>query len=130
MAKTKTKAKAKKPATAKAPAKAKAKTPAKAKKVTIAFTPIEDRVLVRPAAAETVSASGIVLPDSAQEKPLRGVIVAVGPGRLAKNGARLEMPVSVGEQVVYGKYSGSEIQFEGQEYKILRADEILATING
>jgi chaperonin GroES len=124
MAKTKTKTKAK------APAKAKAKTPAKTKKVKIAFTPIEDRVLVLPAAAETVSASGIVLPDSAQEKPLRGEVVAVGPGRLSKDGARLEMPVAVGEQVVYGKYSGSEIQFEGQEYKILRADEILATING
>ena len=136
MAKTKTKVKAKKPATTKAPAKAKkpvkakAKSPAKAKKVTIAFTPIEDRVLVLPAAAETVSASGIVLPDSAQEKPLRGVIVAVGPGRVAKNGARLEMPVSVGEQVVYGKYSGSEIQFEGQEYKLPRAPALLATING
>lgn len=122
MAKTKTKAKK--------PAKAAAKKPAKAKKMKIAFTPIEDRVLVRPAAAETVSASGIVLPDSAQEKPLRGEIVAVGPGRLAKSGARLEMPVAVGDQVVYGKYSGNEIQFEGEEYKILRADEILATING
>jgi len=118
MAKTKTKA------------KAKTKAKIKPKKMTIAFTPIEDRVLVLPASAETVSASGIVLPDSAQEKPLRGVIVAVGPGRLAKSGARLEMPVAVGDQVVYGKYSGNEIQFEGEEYKILRADEILATING
>jgi len=87
-------------------------------------------VLVRPAAAETVSASGIVLPDSAQEKPLRGEVIAVGPGRVATNGSRLEMPVAVGDQVVYGKYSGNEIQFQGDDFKILRADEILATING
>jgi len=114
---------------AKTKTKSKAKAKPKAKMMKIAFTPIEDRVLVRPAAAETVSASGIVLPDSAQEKPLRGEIVAVGPGRLAKSGTRLKMPVAVGNQVVYGKYSGNEIQFEGEEYKILRADEILATIN-
>ncbi|MGB0954238.1 MAG: co-chaperone GroES [Planctomycetota bacterium] len=103
---------------------------AKTKKMKIAFTPIEDRVLVRPAAAETVSASGIVLPDSAQEAPLRGEIVAVGPGKMAKSGARMELPVSVGDLVVYGPYSGNEIQFEGEDYKILRADEILAKIEG
>jgi len=111
-------------------AKTKTKVKAQAKKMKLAFTPIEDRVLVRPAAAETVSASGIVLPDSAQEKPLRGEVIAVGPGKIAKNGARMEMPVTVGDQVVYGKYSGNEIQFEGEDYKILRADEILATLNG
>ncbi len=138
MAKTKTKVKAKAPA--KAPAKAKVKTPAAApakakatgvaKKVNFGFRPIEDRVLVRPAAAETVSKSGILLPSSAQEAPLRGVIVAVGPGRIAKNGVRMEMPVAIADEVVYGKYSGSEIQFGGEDYKILRADEILAIING
>jgi len=96
----------------------------------IAFTPIEDRVLVRPAVAETVSASGIVLPDSAQEAPMRGDVVAIGAGRLGKDGKRLELPVAVGDVVVYGKYSGNEIEFEGQDYKILRADEILAKIQG
>ncbi len=100
----------------------------KSKKMKIAFTPIEDRVLVRPAEAETVSASGIVLPDSAQEAPLRGEVIAVGPGRLNKDGERMEMPVAVGDQVVYGKYSGNEIEFDGDDYKILRADEILAKI--
>jgi len=95
------------------------------------FTPIEDRVLLRPAQAETVRASGIVLPDAATEKPLRGEILAVGPGRPAKGSAdRLEMPVSVGDQVVYGRYSGSDIKIDGEEYKILRADEILARIEG
>ena len=96
----------------------------------IAFTPIEDRVLVRPAVAETVSASGILLPDSAQEAPMRGDVVAIGAGRLSKDGKRLELPVAVGDVVVYGKYSGNEIEFEGQDYKILRADEILAKIQG
>lgn len=101
---------------------------AKTKKNKLAFTPIEDRVLVRPAVAETVSASGIVLPDSAQEAPLRGEILAVGPGRRAQDGSRLEMPVAIGDQVVYGKYSGNEIRIDGEDYKILRAEEILATI--
>ena len=100
----------------------------KKKSAKLGFAPIEDRVLVRPAAAETVSASGIVLPDSAQEKPMRGEVVAAGPGRLGPDGARLPMPVAAGETVVYGRYSGTEIQFDGEEYKILRADEILAKI--
>lgn len=98
------------------------------KKTKIAFTPIADRVLVRPAEAETVSASGIVLPGSAQEKPMRGEVLAVGKGRAAADGRLLEMPVSTGDMVVYGKYSGSDIKFEGEDYKILRADEILAVI--
>ncbi|MFK5956775.1 MAG: co-chaperone GroES [Planctomycetota bacterium] len=103
---------------------------AKTAKKKIAFTPIEDRVLVRPAVAETVSASGIVLPDSAQEAPMRGDVVAIGAGRLDKDGKRMELSVAVGDVVVYGKYSGNEIEFEGQDYKILRADEILAKIQG
>ena len=98
------------------------------KQTKIAFTPIADRVLVRPADAETVRASGIVLPDSAQEKPMRGVVVAAGPGRTDADGKRLPMPVAAGNQVVYGKYAGNDIKFDGQEYKILRADEILALI--
>jgi len=98
------------------------------KKTKIAFTPIEDRVLIRPADAETVSASGIVLPDTAQEKPMRGEVVSAGPGRIGKDGQRLPMPVKSGDQVVYGKYAGNAIKFDGEEYKILRADEILALI--
>lgn len=101
---------------------------AKTAKKKIAFTPIEDRVLVRPTKAETMSASGILLPDSAQEAPLSGDVVAIGAGRLSKDGKRLELPVAIGDVVVYGKYSGNEIEFEGQDYKILRADEILAKI--
>ena len=99
----------------------------KSKKV--AFTPIEDRVLIRPLEAESVTAGGIVLPDAAQEKPQRGAVLAAGPGRLGKDGKRLEMPVSPGDEVIYGKYSDNEIEFEGEEFKILRADEILAKVN-
>ncbi|KAA3613436.1 MAG: co-chaperone GroES [Planctomycetota bacterium] len=96
----------------------------------VAFTPIEDRVLIRPLEAETVSAGGIVLPDSAQEKPMQGEVSAVGPGRQAKDGKRLEMPVAKGDVVIYGKYAGNEIQLDGVDYKVLRADEILAKIDG
>ncbi len=102
---------------------------AKTKKTTkIAFQPLEDRVLVRPAEPETVSASGIVLPDQAQEKPQRGTVVAAGPGRVDRKGELRPMPVAVGDEVVYGKYAGHEIEIDGQEYKILRADELLAKI--
>jgi chaperonin GroES len=94
----------------------------------VAFTPIEDRVLIRPLDAESVSSGGIVLPDSAQEKPQRGEVLATGPGRMGKNGKRQEMPVAAGDQVIYGKYAGNEIEFEGEDYKILRAEEILAKV--
>lgn len=94
----------------------------------IAFHPLEDRVLVRPLEAETVSAGGIVLPDTAQEKPMRGEIVAAGPGKLGKDGNRVPMPVAIGDHVIYGKYAGHDIKFDGDEYKVLRAEELLAKI--
>lgn len=99
-----------------------------AKTAKIAFTPIEDRVLVQPSAAETTSDSGIVLPDSAQEQPNRGTVVAAGPGRRMKDGKRAEMPVAKGDEVVFGPYAGTKVELNGTEYKILRADEILAKI--
>lgn len=102
---------------------------AKKKSAKIAFTPIEDRLLIQPAATETVSAGGIVLPDSAsKEAPTRGTIVAAGPGRLGRDGKRMDMPVAAGDEVIYGKYAGSNVEFEGTEYKVLRADEVLAKI--
>jgi chaperonin GroES len=85
-------------------------------------------VLVRPLEAESVSSGGIVLPDTAQEKPMRGEVVAAGPGRLGKDGQRLPVPVRAGDQVIYGKYAGNDVKFDGDEYKVLRADEILAKI--
>jgi chaperonin GroES len=101
---------------------------AKKKSAKIAFTPIEDRLLVAPAEGETVSAGGIVLPDSAKEAPTRGTVVAAGPGRLNRSGKRVEMPVAPGDEVIYGKYAGSSVEIDGTEFKVLRADEILAKI--
>jgi chaperonin GroES len=99
-----------------------------AKTAKLAFTPIEDRVLIEPMSAETTSASGIVLPDSAQEKPNRGTIVAAGPGSCQKDGSRSDMSVAIGDEVIYGPYSGTKVELNGTEYMILRASEILAKI--
>ncbi len=90
--------------------------------------PLDDRVVVQPEAAEETTAGGIVLPDSAQEKPQRGKIVAVGPGKLLDSGNRGELSVTVGDTVIYGKYGGSEIEVDGQEMKILRESDILAKV--
>ncbi|TWU05729.1 co-chaperone GroES [Stieleria varia] len=90
--------------------------------------PLDDRVVVQPVEAETTTAGGIVLPDSAKEKPQRGTIVAVGPGKLLDNGNRGELSVAVGDTVIYGKYGGSDIEVDGQEMKILRESDILAKV--
>ena len=90
--------------------------------------PLDDRVVVQPSAAEATTAGGIVLPDSAKEKPQRGTIVAVGPGKLLDSGSRGEMSVAVGDTVIYGKYGGSDIEVNGQEMKILRESDILAKV--
>ncbi len=88
--------------------------------------PIDARVDIKPLESEEVTKGGIVLPDSAKEKPAQGKITAVGPGRLHDNGERLPMCVKVGDIVIYGKYSGSDIKIEGKEYKVMRENEILA----
>ena len=90
-----------------------------AKKVN--FTPQGDRVLVEVAEAEEKTAGGIIIPDSAKEKPQKGVIVAVGPGKKKDE----PMTVKVGDKVLYGKYSGTEISIEGKEYQIMRQDDLL-----
>ena len=90
--------------------------------------PLDDRVVVVPVEAEEVTAGGIVLPDSAREKPQRGEVVAVGPGKLLDSGSRGELSVKVGDQVIYGKYGGSEVEVDGVEYKILRESDILAKV--
>ncbi len=98
---------------------------ATAKKLKI--RPLEDRVVVQPFEAEEKTAGGIVLPDTAREKPLRGKVIAVGPGRLLeKTGERVPVGVKVGDRVVYGKYSGTEIEIDGEEFVILRESDILA----
>ena len=90
--------------------------------------PLDDRVVVQPNEAESTTAGGIVLPDSAQEKPQRGTVVAVGPGRLLDSGSRGELSVAVGDTVIYGRYGGSDIEVGGQEMKILRESDILAKV--
>ncbi|NOY40692.1 MAG: co-chaperone GroES [Planctomycetes bacterium] len=94
----------------------------------INLRPLDDRVVVRPSDAEEVTAGGIVLPDAAQEKPQRGKIVAVGAGRLLDSGNRGELSVAVGDEVIYGKYGGSDIEVDGAELKILRESDILAKV--
>ncbi len=94
----------------------------------INLRPLDDRVVVRPSDAEEVTAGGIVLPDAAQEKPQRGEIVAVGAGRLLDSGNRGELSVAVGDEVIYGKYGGSDIEVDGEELKILRESDILAKV--
>ena len=90
--------------------------------------PLEDRIVVKPLDAEEKTAGGILLPDSAKEKPQRGVVVAAGEGRLLVNGSRAEMNVAVDDEVIYGKYSGSDVEVDGEQYKILRESDVLAKI--
>ena len=94
----------------------------------IKIRPLDDRVVVRPTEAEEVTAGGIVLPDSAKEKPQRGTVIAVGAGRLLDNGTRGELSVVVGDEVIYGKFGGADIEVDGEEVKILREIEILAKV--
>ncbi|MCC3377102.1 co-chaperone GroES [Cohnella sp. REN36] len=90
--------------------------------------PLGDRVLVEASAKEEVTASGIVLPDTAKEKPQEGVIVAVGSGAVSKDGARVALEVSVGDRVLFSKYAGTEIKYEGKEYLIMKESDIHAIV--
>ncbi len=94
----------------------------------MAVKPLDDRVLVKQCEAEEKTAGGIVIPDTAKEKPQRGVVVATGPGKLLDSGARGEMCLKKGNEVFYGKYAGTEIKIDGQEYVILRETDVLAVI--
>jgi len=93
------------------------------------FQPFGDRVAIRPIKREEVSAGGIVLPDTAQEKPQEGEVVAVGPGRTADDGKRIEMESKIGDHVVYSRYAGSEFKEDGEEFLILKESDILAKIS-
>lgn len=92
------------------------------------INPLDDRVVVRPHEAEEKTAGGIVLPDAAKEKQQRGTVVAVGPGRLMDSGERCPISVQVGDEVLFGKYGGTEIEVDGEEVKILRESDILAKL--
>jgi chaperonin GroES len=90
--------------------------------------PLDDRVVVEPVEAEERTSGGIVLPDTAKEKPQRGTVVAVGPGKLLDSGKRGDLSVSVGDVVIYGKYSGTDIEHNGNDVKIVRESDILAKV--
>jgi chaperonin GroES len=97
--------------------------------VSVAIKPLEDRILVQPLDAEQTTASGLVIPDTAKEKPQEGKVLAVGPGRFDEDGEkRIPMDISVGDVVVYSKYGGTEIKFEGEDYLILSARDVLAVV--
>ncbi len=90
--------------------------------------PLDDRVVVKPQDAEEKTAGGIVLPDTAKEKPMMGKIIAIGIGKLLDNGKRAKLSVKKGDVVLYGKYGGSDVEIDGTEYKILRESEILGVV--
>jgi chaperonin GroES len=90
--------------------------------------PLDDRVVIEPNEAEEKTAGGIVLPDAAKEKPMIGKVVAVGDGKLLDSGKRGQMSVKKGDSVIFGKYSGSDIEVDGVEYKIMRETEILGIV--
>ncbi|MFQ5965062.1 MAG: co-chaperone GroES [Candidatus Scalinduaceae bacterium] len=94
----------------------------------MAIRPLDDRIVVEPLEAEEKTKGGIVLPDTAKEKPTKGKVISVGEGRLLNNGKRAELLVKKGDQVLYGKYAGTEITVEGKEYLIIKESDILAKI--
>ena len=96
--------------------------------MSISIKPLADRVIVAPAAAEEKTKSGIIIPDTAKEKPQRGEVVAVGEGKVSEQGTLMQPQVKVGDQVLYGKYAGTEISMDGGDYLIMRESDILAVL--
>ncbi|MCC7146410.1 MAG: co-chaperone GroES [Phycisphaeraceae bacterium] len=92
------------------------------------ISPLDDRVLIKPAEAQEKTANGLYLPDSAREKPMQGKVVAVGPGKLDDNGKRTTPSVKKGDTVIYGKYAGTDVQIDGQDHKILKESELLGVV--
>jgi chaperonin GroES len=94
----------------------------------VSLQPLEDRIVVKPSEGEEMTASGLVIPDTAKEKPQEGEVIAVGPGRF-EEGNRVPLDVKVGDKVIYSKYGGTEVKLEGDEYLILSARDVLAIVN-
>jgi chaperonin GroES len=94
--------------------------------VSVNIKPLEDRIVVKPLDAEQTTASGLVIPDTAKEKPQEGEVLAIGPGRIDDNGNRVPLDVNVGDKVIYSKYGGTEVKYGGDEYLILSARDVLA----
>src|SRR6058998_4101170 len=95
----------------------------------VSLQPLEDRIVVKPSEGEEMTASGLVIPDTAKEKPQEGTVLAVGPGRF-EDGNRVPLDVKVGDKVLYSKYGGTEVKYNGEEYLVLSARDVLAVIEG
>ena len=95
----------------------------------MSLQPLEDRIVVRPGDAEETTVSGLVIPDTAKEKPQEGKVLAVGPGRVDDKGNRIPVDVKVGDVVIYSKYGGTEVKYNGEDYLILSARDVLAVVN-
>ena len=96
--------------------------------MSVSLKPLEDKIVVKPAPAETKTASGLVIPDSAKEKPQQGEVLAVGPGRRDDKGERIPVDVKVGDKVLYSKYGGTEVHFDGEDYLLVSARDLLAIV--
>jgi chaperonin GroES len=96
--------------------------------VSVSIKPLEDRIVIRQLEAEQVTASGLVIPDTAKEKPQEGEVVAVGPGRIDDNGNRVPLDISVGDKVIYSKYGGTEVKLDGDDLLVLSARDVLAIV--
>src|SRR2546427_155075 len=94
----------------------------------VVLKPLEDRIVVRPLEAEQTTASGLVIPDTAKEKPQEGKVISAGPGRVDDKGTRVPMDVKEGDVVIFSKYGGTEVKYDGQEYLLLNARDILAVV--
>ncbi len=96
--------------------------------MSVSIKPLEDRIVVKSLEAEKTTASGLVIPDTAKEKPQEGEVLAVGPGRIDDQGNRVPLDITVGDRVIYSKYGGTEIKHGGEEYLILSARDVLAVV--
>ena len=97
--------------------------------MSVNIKPLEDRIVVQPLDAEQTTASGLVIPDTAKEKPQEGEVLAIGPGRIDDKGNRVPLDVAVGDVVIYSKYGGTEVKYNGEEYLILSARDVLAKVS-
>lgn len=93
------------------------------------LTPLHDRIIIKPAKPEEVTKGGIIIPDTAKEKPMQGEVIAVGNGKITEDGKVLPLQLKVGDQVLYGKYAGTEVTIDGEEYLIMRESDVFAIIN-
>jgi len=96
--------------------------------VSVSIKPLEDRIVIKQVEAEQTTASGLVIPDTAKEKPQEGEVLAVGPGRVDDNGNRIPLDISVGDKVIYSKYGGTEVKYGGDDLLVLSARDVLAVV--